>query len=175
MAIGPWAAVGHEAVEVRMRGVALELAQGHAARPDVRAALPVEERARRMLRQGEPEADLLGPGGHVVAVDVVRIGDPERRHVVVGRDQDIGGVLAGQDEVLAVRRHEWAEVGRLTRFAVGMALGQDSEVVNELVAGFHGVFEEEAVTHRVEGHVVFHPHVVGAVHRHAAAVGVVDR
>ena len=56
-----------------------------------------------------------------------------------------------------------------------MALGLDAEVVDELVAGLDRVFEEEAVAHGVEGHVVLDPQIVGAVHRHAAAVGVVDR
>ena len=80
-----------------------------------------------------------------------------------------------RSEVLAALRSERAEVGRHAGFAVGMALGQDRQVVDELVAVLDGVFEEEAVADGVVGHVVLHPHVVGAVHRHAAAVGVVDR
>ena len=35
-----------------------------------------------MHRQGDPEADLVGTRGHVVAVDVVGIGDPESRTVL---------------------------------------------------------------------------------------------
>ncbi len=55
-----------------------------------------------------------------------------------------------------------------------MALDLDGQVVHELVAVLDAVFEEEAVTDDVVGHVVLDPQVVGAVHRHAAVVGVVD-
>src|SRR3978361_268499 len=41
-----------------------------------------------------PETDRFGASGHVVPVDVVGIGDPERRRRVVGGDQDILGGLA---------------------------------------------------------------------------------
>ena len=56
-----------------------------------------------------------------------------------------------------------------------MALGLDREVADKLVAGLDAVFEEEAVTHVVVGHVVLDLQVVRAVHGHAAAVGVVNR
>ena len=98
--------------------------------------------------------------------------------------QNIDAVLSeGSRTSLAVwpfgprsaRRSGRAEVGRNAGFAVGMALGQHRQVVDELVARLHGVFHEVAVAHGVVGHVVLDPQVVGAVHRHAAAVGVVDR
>ena len=56
-----------------------------------------------------------------------------------------------------------------------MALGQDRQVADELVAVLHAVFEEEAVTDVVVGHVVFNAQVIRAMHGHAAAVGVVNR
>ncbi len=55
-----------------------------------------------------------------------------------------------------------------------MALGLDGEVLHELVAVFDAVFEEEAVTDGVVGHVVLDAHEIRAVHGHAAVVGVVD-
>ena len=56
----------------------------------------------------------------------------------------------------------------------GMALDLDGQVVHELVAVLDAVFEEEAVTDDVVGHVVLDAHVIGAMHGHAAVVGVVD-
>ena len=55
-----------------------------------------------------------------------------------------------------------------------MALGLDGQVVHVLVAVLDAVFEEEAVTDGVVGHVVLDVHVVRAMHRDAAVVGVVD-
>src|SRR5437773_7562959 len=103
MAIGPGAAVEQETVKVRMGEVALELPHPGSTWPGFRTDLGAFELTRRMLRQGEPETCRIGPGGHVVPVNIVRIGDPERRRRVVGRDQDIRGVLAVRKEVLAVR------------------------------------------------------------------------
>ena len=174
MAIGPGAAVEQETVKVRMGGVALELPHPGSTRPGLRTDLRAFELTRRMLRQGEPETCRIGPRGHVVPVNIVRIGDPESRHRVVGREQDILGVLAGRLEVRAVRRSERGEVCRVAR-RVRMALGQDRQVVDELVVVLHAVFEEEAVTNVVVGHVVFNVQVICAMHGHAAAVGVVNR
>ncbi len=56
-----------------------------------------------------------------------------------------------------------------------MALGLDRQVVHELVAVLDAVFQEEAVTDGVVGHVVLDDHVIGAVYGHAAVVGVVER
>ena len=56
-----------------------------------------------------------------------------------------------------------------------MTLGQDPQVVHELVAVLHAVLQEEAVTNVVVGHVVFNVQVICAMHGHAAAVGVVNR
>src|SRR3974390_1166020 len=55
MAIRSGTAVGHETVEVRMGGVALELLQRHSTWPGVLADLRAFELTRRMLRQREPE------------------------------------------------------------------------------------------------------------------------
>ena len=56
-----------------------------------------------------------------------------------------------------------------------MALGLDRQVVNKLVAVLRAVFEEEAVTDGVVGHVVLNAQEIRAVHGHTAIVGVVDR
>ncbi len=93
-AVGRLTAVEDHAVEIGMGDVAAELAHFGPAGPDLVAALLVKEGPRRVRRQGEPEADLVGPGGHVVAVDVVGIGDPERGGRVVRGDQDVLGLLA---------------------------------------------------------------------------------
>src|SRR6185503_18825609 len=73
MAIGPGAAVHHETVEVRMGSVALELAHPGSTWPGLRTDLRTFELTRRMLRQGEPETCRIGPCGHVVPVNIVRI------------------------------------------------------------------------------------------------------
>src|SRR4030095_824619 len=77
MAIAPGGAVAHETVKVRMGDVALELAELRATRPGCLADIRALELARRMLREGEPETCRVGTRGHVVAVGVFRIGDPE--------------------------------------------------------------------------------------------------
>ena len=56
-----------------------------------------------------------------------------------------------------------------------MAPGQDPQVAQLLVAVFHAIFEEVAVTDVVVGHIVLNPHIVRTVYRHTAAVGVVNR
>src|SRR6516165_8133191 len=129
MAIGPGPAVEHETVKVRMGDVALELPHPGSTWPGLRTDLRAFELTRRMLRQGEPETCRVGPRGHVVPVNIVRIGDPERRRRVVGRDQDVLRVLAGRLEVLPALRLERGEVGRDAR-RVRMALRQDPEVVD---------------------------------------------
>src|SRR5690606_32193969 len=80
-------AVEYEPIEVRVRSIALELANLRATRPRIRADLRALELADRVLREGQPEADLVGTRGNVVPVDVVRIGDPEGGHRVVRGDQ----------------------------------------------------------------------------------------
>src|SRR5262245_56588730 len=115
MAIGPGAAVEHETVKVRMGDVALELPHLGSTWPGLRTDLRAFELTRRMLRQGEPEACRVGPRGHVVPVNIVRIGDPESRRRVVGREKDILGVLAGGIEVPAASRSERGEACRDAR------------------------------------------------------------
>src|SRR5262249_60937771 len=115
MAIGPGAAVTHETVKVRMGDVALELLHLGSTRQGVLTDLCVFELASTVLRQGEPETCRVGSRGYVVAVDIVRIGDPESRRRVVGREQDILGVLAGRLEVRAVRRPQRGGVCRVAR------------------------------------------------------------
>src|SRR3954462_12743682 len=55
MAIGPVAAIHHEAVDVRMGRIALELPYFHSTRPGVLADLRAFELPHRMLRQRVPE------------------------------------------------------------------------------------------------------------------------
>src|SRR5579872_918987 len=121
MAIRPGTTVEQETVKVRMGGVALELPHPGSTRPGCLADLGAFELTSRMLRQGEPKTGRVGTCGHVVAVNIVRIGDPESRGRVVGRDQDILGVLAVRNEVLAALRFERAEVCR-DAWRVRMAL-----------------------------------------------------
>src|SRR3954462_13930721 len=71
MAIGPGAAVHQQTVEVRMGGVALELAHADSAWPRLLADLRAFELTRRMLGQGEPETCRIGSRGDVVAVNIV--------------------------------------------------------------------------------------------------------
>src|SRR6185295_9102655 len=113
MAIGSRAAVEQETVKVRMGNIALELPHPGSTWPRLRTDLRAFELTGRMLRQGEPETCRIGPRGHVVPVNIVRIGDPESRRRVVGREQDILGVLAGRIEVPAARRSEHGEVCRV--------------------------------------------------------------
>jgi hypothetical protein len=122
--------------------------------------------SRTGVRRGQ-----VGTRGHVVPVDVVRIGDPESGRRVVRGNQDILGGLAIRSRSMLPGRGEVCRHARRVR----MTLGQYPQVVHELVAVLHGVFEEEAVTNVVVGHVVFNAQVIGAVHGHATAVGVVDR
>src|SRR5215475_5847909 len=124
VAIGPGAAVEQETVKVRMGDVALELPHPGSTWPGLRTDLRAFELTSTVLRQGEPETCRVGPRGHVVPVNIVRIGDPESRRRVVGREQDILRVLAGRLEVRAVRRSERGEVCRVAR-RVRMALGHD--------------------------------------------------
>src|SRR4030095_7135857 len=166
--------VSHEPVKVRMGDLALELADLRATRPGGLADLRAFELTRRMLREGEPETCRVGTRGHVVAVGVVRIGDPERRRRVIRRDQDVLGVLAGRIEVRAGRRSERGEVSRVAGLG-RMTLGLDRQVADVLVAGLDAVFEEEAVTDGVVGHIVLNLQIVRAMHGHAAVEGVVDR
>src|SRR6202050_4518526 len=61
MAIGRRAAGEHETVKVRMGGVALELPHPGSTWPGCLADIRTFERARRMLRQCEPETRRFGP------------------------------------------------------------------------------------------------------------------
>src|SRR5690606_21902915 len=58
-------AVDQETVEVGMGYVIPEFTQGSTAWPGVEAVFRAQEGAIRVLRQGKPEAGLIGTGGHV--------------------------------------------------------------------------------------------------------------
>src|SRR5277367_4362875 len=86
MAIGLWAAVEHETVKVRMGGVALELPHPGSAWPGCLADFRAFERARRVLRQCQPETRRLGPRGDGFLVGIAAAPDGRvRRH---GSQQD---------------------------------------------------------------------------------------
>ena len=123
-----------------------------------------------MLRQRQPETILIGAGGHIVDECVVRIGDPVSRHRVVRRQQGVLAGHAGLPDGLAILADlsVCGEIGR-DAFLGGMALDLDGEVPDELVTVLDAVFQEEAVTDDVVGHVVLNAQEVRAVHRHAAA------
>ena len=84
---------------------------------------------------------------------------------------------AGLEEGRAILKLQRLTVGANVEghaFECRMTLGLDRQVPDELVALLDAVFDEEAVADGVVGHVVLDQQVVGPVHRHAAAVGVVD-
>src|SRR5688572_13303527 len=115
-----------------MGRVALELLDLGSTWPGLPTDLRAFELTHSVLRKGEPETCRVGTCGHVVAVRVVRIGDPETRHRVVGGQQDILGILARRTEVPAVRRRsEHGEVRRIARFG-RMTFGLDRQVANNL-------------------------------------------
>ena len=122
MAIRPGTAIPHETVEVRMRGIALELLDLGAARPGCLAQIRAFKLSGGMLRQSVPEACRIRPRRHVVPIYVVRIGDPERRRGVVRRQQNVLCVLTLAVKVRSRRDSERREVGgnaRLVRMALG--------------------------------------------------------
>ena len=159
-----------------MRYVAPEFTQWRTARPGVEAVFRSQKGALRVLRQRKPEAGLIGTGGHVVDEGVVRIGDPVSRHRVVGRQQRVRAGHAGLPDGLTTSA-DFAVGSEIDRYAglAHVALHLDRQVVHVLIAGLDAVFEEETVTNDVVSHVVFHAHVVGAMHGDAAVEGVVDR
>src|SRR5262245_58749668 len=108
-----------------MGDIAPELAEFRSSRPGCLAEVRALERARRMLREGEPETRRVRPGRYVPNVCVVRVGDPVRRHRVIRGNQDFLGVLPAGLEVQAVGRvSERSEVGRVAGLG-RMTLGLD--------------------------------------------------
>src|SRR6186713_2063851 len=85
--IGGDAAVPHETVKVRMGDVALELLYLGSTWKGLLTDLRACELANTVLRQGVPETCRVRSRGHVVPINIVRIGDPESGHRVVGREQ----------------------------------------------------------------------------------------
>jgi hypothetical protein len=55
-----------------------------------------------------------------------------------------------------------------------MTLDLDSQIFDKLVAVLDAIFHEETVADDVVGDVVLDPQVIGAMHCHAAVVGVVN-
>src|SRR5262245_54414232 len=64
--------VEHEAIVVRVGGVAFELLEWRSTRPGLRGDLCAFEFALRVLRQGHPETVRVRTCGYVVAETVVR-------------------------------------------------------------------------------------------------------
>src|SRR5437762_7293087 len=63
------------------------LFRSHSTWPGLLTDVRAFELPRRMLRQGEPETCRIGPRGHVVPVDIVRIRDPESGRRVVRSEE----------------------------------------------------------------------------------------
>ena len=92
-------AIEHQPVDVGVGDVAGKLLQLRPTRPGPRTDLRAFKLTRWMLRQSHPEACCLRTRGHIPAVSIVGVGDPEGGHRVVGRNQLIGGILTGPGAV----------------------------------------------------------------------------
>ena len=162
-----------------MGHIASECAQRRSARPDGLADFRILELPLRVFRQRQPETVLVGTGRHIVYEAIVRVGDPEGRHRVVRRQQNVLAVEAHFPIGLTIRIVGVSlSVGGGIRghaFQCRMTLGLDCQVFDEFITVLDPVFEEEAVTDSVVGHVVLHVQEVRAMHGHTAVVGVVER
>ena len=92
--VGPGAAVEHQAIEIGVGDVAAELPQPGPSGPGIGASLRAQERPYAIGRKGHPEACGIRTRGHIIPVDVIRIGDPECRCGIVRGKQDMLGFLA---------------------------------------------------------------------------------
>src|SRR5262249_45027044 len=123
-----------------------------------------------MFWKSQPEACCLRTCGHIPSVGIVGVRDPEGGRRGVGRNQLVGSILT----LTAPSVDSDYCICRIT-VPGGMALGQNPQVVQILVAVFHAIFEEVAVTDVVVRHIVLNTHIVRTMYRHTAAVGVVNR
>jgi hypothetical protein len=165
-------AIQHQPFDVRVGDVARKLPKLCSTGPGFRTELRAFKLTCWMFWESHPEACCLRTCGHITAVSVVGVRDPEGGRRVVGRNQLVGGILT----ILTLSAPIDSDygIGRITRSG-GIALGQHPQVGKILVAVFHAIFEEEAVADVVVRHIVLNPHIVGAMYRHTAAESVVNR
>src|SRR5688572_25134755 len=165
-------AIEHHPFDVGVGDVAGKLPNLHSTGPGLRGDLRAFKLTCWMFWKSQPEACCLGTCGHIPAVGIVGVRDPEGGRRVVGRKQLVGGSLTILTWSASVDSDYC--ICRITG-PVGMAPGQYPQVVQILVAVFNAIFEEVAVTDVVEGHIVLNPDIVRTMYRHAATVGVVNR
>src|SRR6185369_5832643 len=89
------AAIEHQPVDAGVRDVAGKLLHLHTTRPGLRSDLCAFKLTRWMFWESHPEACCLRTCGHIPAVSIVGVRDPEGGRRVVGRNQLVGGVLTG--------------------------------------------------------------------------------
>src|SRR5688572_66711 len=160
-------AIEHHPFDVGVGDVAGKLPKLRSTGPGLRGDLRAFKLTCWMFWKSQPEACRLGTCGHIPAVGIVGVRDPEGGRRVVGRKQLVGGSLTltassvGSDDCIC----------RITG-PVGMALGQYPQVAQILVTVFNAIFEEVAVTDVVVRHIVLNPHMICTVYRHTAAEGV---
>src|SRR5262245_22515398 len=165
-------AIEHQTFDVGVGDIAGKLPHLHSTGPGLRSDLRAFKLTCRMFWKSQPEACCFRTCGHIPAVGVVGVRDPEGGRRVVGRKQLVGGSLTILTWSASVDSDYC--VCRIAR-PVGIALGQDSQVSNVLIPVLNAILEKVAMTHIVVGYIVLNPHIVGAVYGHAAAEGVVNR
>src|SRR5580698_9167794 len=92
-------AIEHQPIDVGVRDVAGKLLQLHTTRPGGLTDLCPFKLTRWMFRESQPEARCLRTRGHISAVSIVGVRDPEGGRRVVGRNQLVGGILTGPGAV----------------------------------------------------------------------------
>src|SRR5205814_8047997 len=97
-----------------------------------------------MFWKSQSEACCLRSCGHIPAVGIVGVRDPEGGRRVVGRKQLVGGILT----LSAASVGSDYCVCRITGPG-GMTLGQQPQVANVLVPVLNAIFEEVAVSNVV--------------------------
>src|SRR5215472_5908775 len=97
-------AIKHHPVDVGVGDVAGKLPQLRSTRPGSLTDLCAFKLTRWMFWQSDPEACLLRTCGHIPAVSIVGVRDPEGGRRVVGRNQLIGGILTGPGAVNCICR-----------------------------------------------------------------------
>ena len=113
------------------------------------------ELTRRMLGQGRPETCRVGTSGHVVPVNIVRIGDPRKSAPCCRKGAGYRPALMRWIKVPALRS-EGAEVNQDTRRVRIGCRSQDPRLCMDwLPCSTVASLQEEAVTNVVVDHVVF--------------------
>ena len=86
------AAIEHQPVNVGVSDVAGKLLQLHTTRPGSLTDFRAFKLTRWMFRESHPETCCLRTCGHITAVSIVGVRDPEGGRRVVGRNQLVGGI-----------------------------------------------------------------------------------